>query len=259
MADELDPKDAEGLTPEEQEKLGIKPEAKKDEPEQPQETEAEKVDKRIKGILGDLQEERKRRQELELKLRELELAKQQFEEQLIDAGKEDEPTFKDDDVPTVRGVKKVAEDVTTPIKQQMEALRGELTAYKISLSEQKAINEYSADKVGADLEYNKVINEGYVEMLKVNPAYKAVVLNSPNPAEEAYRIGLNHPKFKDIILKREAEKMLEKINTNTDKTKVPAGGGGGKVKVNLQNLSVKDLMKLSDEELDRMARESENA
>lgn len=256
MADELDPKEVEGLTPEEQEKLGIKPEATKDEPEQPQESEAEKVNKQLKGILGDLQEERKRRQDLELKLRDLEAAKQQFEAQIVEAGKETEPTFKDDDVPTVRGVKKVAEDVTTPIKQQMEALRGELNAYKVSLSEQKAINEYTADKVGVDLEYNKVISEGFTELVRQNPGYRAVVLGSSNPAEEAYRIGLTHPKFRDIILKREAEKMLEKLNTNTDKAKVPAGGGGGKNKIKVENLSVKDLMKLSDEELDRLAQES---
>ncbi len=206
-------------------------------------------DERIRGILADLQEERRRRREAEERLKELEAMMEALnemeEEETADEGKLD---LDEADVLTVKDAKRLLGKEIEAVKKELLNIKQAYISEKLRLSEESVREKYSPDKVGEELSYDKVIEEGFRELVKENPAYREVVLNSPNPAEEAYRLGLTHPKFREILLRKESEKVIDQITKEKPKTGVKAGGGKG-TNIDVSQLSLDELLKLPAEKL----------
>ena len=222
--------------------------------------ESDEKEKQIKGILADLQKERAKNRELGDTLEDL---KGKYEEvvSMLDELKSSGSTPEDlglteEDIPNLKQLKQIlkkeienyGEQYVAPLMTSISAMESKF----IALSEKETKEKYSSDKVGADLSYDKVIEEGLTPLLKTNPGYKTVIRNSANPAEEAYRIGLLHPKFQEMVTKKKQQEFLDKLTQGKIKTGVGSGGptGGG---VSAET-PIQDLLKLSDEELDRLAR-----
>ncbi|HPV97914.1 MAG TPA: hypothetical protein PLZ78_08820 [Spirochaetota bacterium] len=217
-----------------------------------------------KGILRDLQEERERRRKAEeaaeRTAREVAELKEQFNAKIASENVKVEEDIKlaDDDLTTFGSIKKYTEKM---IREKLEPMAKKIAMYEQKMfqdnllnSEAAARREFSADKVGADLAYDKVFEEGTKEMVKINPGYVEVIRQSKNPAETAYEIGLLHPKFKNMIRKSQSEQVIDKINAPKAVTgRTGAGKSGG---INAKTASIQDFIKMSDEELDKLARES---
>ncbi len=217
-----------------------------------------------KGILRDLQEERERRRKAEelaeRTAREISELREQFNAKIAAADEkpvEDDIKLGDDDLTTFGAIKKYTDKMirekVEPMAKKIAAYEQEIFANKILNSEKAAKEKYNVAAVGSELAYDKVFEEGTREMVKMNPGFVEAIRNSPNPAETAYEIGLLHPKFKNIRQKSQAEEIVEKIAAPKAVTgRTGAGKSGG---FNAKTATIADLVKLSDEELDKLARE----
>jgi uncharacterized small protein (DUF1192 family) len=222
-----------------------------------QKEEEEPVDKQIKGLLSDLKKERDRRAIAEEKVNELEERLEELEAHIEDlkaSGEEPSPE-EEEEVASIGKVKKLLEETLAEreeeYNQRIAILEAEILADRLKASEDAAQEKYSPEKVGAELCYDKVINEGFAEMLMKNPAYRGVVVNSPNPAEEAYKIGLTHPDFQAILKTKTAAGVVEKLTA--PKVKTGVGSSQGASGFDASKASISDLLKLSDEELKKLA------
>ena len=214
------------------------------------------AEKKVKGILADLQKERAKNRELQEKVSQLQSEYEQVTsllEELQEKKGDGDEAVSDEDVATIKHVKSI-------LKQELDKYGGmfaqtisSLESKFLAISEKEAQAKYSPEKVG-ELSYDKVIEEGLKPLLEQNPNYKFVIRNSPNPAEEAYRIGLTHPKFQEVLLKKKQQEILEKLSKEKAKTGVGSAGSGGVTGIS-ESTPIEDLLRLSDEELDRLARE----
>lgn len=216
------------------------------------------TEKQIRGLLADLMKERDRRSTSEEKASELEARIEDLEGRLEEATKkrEEESTENDTEMLTVGEAKKLVS--ATLAKREAEydkrisGLSFRIDATILKLSEDVVKEKYSPEKVGADLCYDKVIDDGFAKLVKENPAYKIVVTNSPNPAEEAYKIGLTHPDFQTLLKTETAKGLIDKLGTTKVKTGI--GSSQGSVGFDVGKASISDLLKLSKEDLQKLAR-----
>lgn len=216
------------------------------------------TEKEIRGLLTDLKKERERRSTSEEKAAELEGRIEDLEGRLEEATKkrEEESTENDTEMLTVGEAKKVISETLSKREAEYDKRIGGLSlkidTVVLKLSEDAVKEKYSPEKVGADLCYDKVIDEGFAKLVKENPAYKVVVANSANPGEEAYKIGLTHPDFQALLKTETAKGVIDKLGTTKVKTGI--GSSQGSTGFDVSKASISDLLKLSKEDLDKLAR-----
>ena len=129
-----------------------------------------------------------------------------------------------------------------------------LDADRIKTSEDAVKKEFSPEKVGKDLCYDKVIDEGFSKLVEQNPGYKAAVRNSANPALEAYKIGLTHPDFAALMKQKTAESVVDKLTTPKVKTGVGSAGGG--TGIDASKYTLQELIDLPDKELEKLRKQT---
>ena len=247
----LSQEEFDALSKEEQDKLSEEASLPAQEPD---------TEKQIKGLLAELRKERDRRSTSEEKAAELEERIEDLEARLeeVTAKRQEGTTERDGEVLTVGEAKKLLADVLSQKDAEWDKRIGGLVAMiqsdKLKASEDATREKYSPEKVGADLCYDKVIDEGFAKLVKDNPAYKVVVINSPNPGLEAYKIGLTHPDFQALLKTKAAATVVDKLTTTKVKTGV--GSSQGATGFDASNASISDLLKLSDEDLKKLARKT---
>ena len=241
------------LSPEEQQKLISEQKPDKDAPPAPKEDDKEKA---IKGILADLQKERGEKRELKDRLEEMESRMQSLTSALEKAGssKEDGPELGDDEFLNVKTARRLLEKEVKSMRDDVGAYITTLESKFIAATERETAAKYSPEKVGEELSYDKVIDEGLKPLLKESPELKIAIRRSANPSEAAYKLGLTHPKFTDILASKKAQEVVEKLTK--EKPKTGGGGGGSAGGFSLKDASVDDLLKLSDDELDKLAKKT---
>ncbi|HDP36490.1 MAG TPA: hypothetical protein ENN27_01270 [Candidatus Atribacteria bacterium] len=244
------------LPQEEQTKLSEELKAKAGAPPAPE----DEKEKAIKGILADLQKERQEKKEFKARVEEMEDRLQVLTQALEEAGKSPETQegleFADEDYLNLKTARKLLEKETQMVKDELYRTVGahlsDLESKFIAISEKDVANKYSPEKVGEELSYERVIEEGLKPLLKESPELKVAIRRSPNPAEAAYKMGLTHPDFSELLAKKKAEEIVKKLTE--EKPKTGGGRGGATSGFNLEKASIDDLLKLSDQELDELAR-----
>jgi len=219
----------------------------------------DELEKQVKGLLADLQKERERRHLAEEDLTSLKSRIEELESLIAELGQSStEPDISEDEftgsLPEVKTlVEKTVEEKSQALLSEIQSLRAQILSEKLAMSEEKAREKYSPEKVGEDLSYDKVLS-AFEELAKSNPGYKQAVLAARDPAEEAYRLGLTHPKLRELLQKQAAGDVISKMTSPKPRTGVGSSKGGGGV--SMGNASIDDLLKLSDEELDKLARQT---
>lgn len=228
-------------------------------------------DQKTAGLLKDLQNERAERQRLQAQLEQsnargadLEEKFNELSEKLNSLGKGDvsDITVGDEEFVSGKALKGIIARETAKVEAEMKKIiqqnavaLAEAQEVRMQLSEIQVAEQYSVEKVGPELEYFNVLEKGTKLMLAENPGYKAVIARAKNPALEGYKIGLQHPDFAKLVRKKDVDEVVGKIKSPEKRPVTGAGRGGAKTGgVDAENMSVKDLMKLSDKELDEIAR-----
>lgn len=225
------------------------------------ESESEKA---MKGLLEDLKAERARRQAAEEKTDELETRIDDLETKLTETAqkRKEEPSADDEDPLTKGEAKKLLKEIlaqrekltTAEFDKKLNAIMSILDADRIKISEDAVKAKFTLEKVGKDLCYDNVIDNGFQKLVDQNPAYKSVVRNSANPALEAYKIGLTHPDFAALAKQQIASTVVDKITTTKVKTAVGSAGGGGGA--DATKYTLEELIKMDDKELEKLRREN---
>lgn len=232
--------------------------------ESSQQTQEPETEKQIKGLLADLKKERDRRSTSEEKVSELEERISEMEallekkEAKTSEEEEEEEEGEEGEFVTAGKVKKVVQTVLSKREEEYNkrilALESAILSGRLKTSEDAVKEKYSPEKVGEELCYDKVMDEGFSKLLKENPAYREVVLSSANPAEEAYKIGLTHPDFQSLLKSKATGEAVDKLGRPKPKTKIGSGQGG--TGFDASKASIGDLIKLSGEELLKLAKET---
>lgn len=218
------------------------------------------TEKQIKGLLEDLRKERARRSESEGKTDDLEARIEELEGKLEEAAKkrEEEPSEDDGEILTKGDAKKLLGEVLSKregeVEKRFAGIMAMLDADRIKTSEDTVKEEFSPEKVGKDLCYDKVIDEGFSKLVEQNPGYKVAVRNSANPALEAYKIGLTHPDFAALMKQKTAESVVDKLTTTKVKTAIGSGGGGGGA--DASKYTLQELIDLPDKELEKLRKQT---
>jgi len=204
-------------------------------------------DERFKGLLRDVQSERKSRQTAEEALREVREENQMLTEEL--AGKTDETGHEDDngaedegEYLTVGRAKKLLAKTLEEGKVAETEEKQQALAQRFAESEEKAKEEFTTEKMGEGLDYSTVLKEGYKKMVAHNPGYQQVVKNSRDPAREAYQIGLLEPEIAKRLDAQKNTKLLASMRV----------GGGPKGAIETASLEQQDyetLINTPDSEL----------
>jgi len=217
-------------------------------------------EKQIKGLLYDLKTERDRRAVSEEKSAELEGRIEEMETRLEEATKkrEEEGAVDDGEMLTVGEAKKLLKETLGKREEEHDKeiaeLKESILATKLKDSEDSAKEKYSPEKVGADLCYDKVIDEGFSKMVKDNPAYKVVVRNSVNPGLEAYKIGLQHPDFAALVRKKTAEGLIDRLGAVKVKTGVGSAAGG--TGIDTSKYTLQELIDMDEKELAKLRKKT---
>lgn len=255
------------------EKLGITKEEFEDKDEEEQQklleeaplpAQESETEKQIKGLLYDLKRERDRRGEAEERTGELEERIGELEKQLKEEQKKREeeiPSEDEGEYITVGAAKKLLKEVLSKredenkeeFDQRIAGIEAVILTDRLKLSEDAAMKKYSPKEVGEELCYEKV-TDAFEELVKQNPAYRAVVLSSANPAEEAYKIGLTHPDIQALLNKKAAEGVVEKLGKVKVKTGI--GSSQGSVEFDASKATIDELINLKDEELEKLRRQT---
>lgn len=211
-------------------------------------TEAEK-----KGIYADLKRERETRRNLEQSLEE--------RERKIKEGTDEDAfgNIGDDDLITGKHIKHLLRGLGEREKKRL-ALDLKMRADdRVALDEQRVEELCETKPEKYPIPYEDAI-KAFLELAEKDPslwqAYDAAKHRSGGkPADYAYKTALReHPKFKEQTEIKAREKLLDELE-RAEKTpkKLRAGSGGGSKR--LEDMSEDELSNLSDEELDRLARQ----
>jgi len=158
-----------------------------------------------KGLLSDKQRETQIRQELEGKLKstekeysDLKADLEGIKAELLE--KKEALTGDDEDVATIKQMKKIVVDLKKEVAKTKEELINMYTKRetekaltekekKDRKSVEKARGKYTEEKAGKGLTFDEVL-EGTRRMVEKNEAYKYLIANDPDPGEMMYNIGL---------------------------------------------------------------------
>lgn len=203
----------------------------------------------MKGIIKDMQTERKSRQEIEDRLLEMRDQNTVLAEKVnsINNKTDEDPLagMSDDDLVSAKQVRDILSKSLKSIKGDEQKRDQNALRDKFFNSEQKAKTEFTADKMGEGLDYLSVM-KGYQRMLKINPRYQDVMLSSSNPAAEAYKIGLMDSDIQAISSTAKGSKLLDNLNVGGG---VPRGAGANNDRDTVADEDIEILLKMSDEQL----------
>jgi len=225
-----------------------------------QKEETNNNDKAFNGIRKELTHERERRRQAEDDLRALNLRIAELEKAKATVPVADELSgYDDDDVVAAKDLRTVLQrqkELEKRLEEQDTYMREKEHMEKvkyIQTCEEKARKQYSKENVG-EYDYDTVRLNGFMPMAQANPDLLRIVMNSENPADEAYKIGLT--RLVDpytLIAGKVATPQQAKRPSVAPKTlgSVPASGGA-RAELNADSLSERDISKLSDKDLDRL-------
>jgi len=209
----------------------------------------------IAGMIKDNQAERKSRQSAETELERLREENTMLSEELATKkSSSDNDTvddINDDEYLTVAQAKKLLGKASEEFRNKDSETQKRELMQKLSDSEIKAKEEFTAKKCGEGLDYLSVL-EGYKRMIAQNPAYQQVMLNAKNPAKQAYEIGLLDA---EISKKAEASKNAKFLNKMKTGGHIPKGSGGGGA--GLTDKSYDELLNTPTSEIMKSLREEE--
>ena len=188
------------------------------------------TEEQFKGLLADKQAEVKKRQELEKQLGQAKASKAESPPSGINEGKAE-----DDKPMTVKQFQKM-------MAEERKANADADFALREKQSTESALAEYTADKCGAGLDFETVIAEGVKNLTEGDIL---AIKKAKDPAVEKYRrcIMLS-PELTQRQQGLSNAKLLEEIKLTG---RIPPGGGSVPKELS------KDVTKMSDEELDKLA------
>ena len=126
---------------------------------------------------------------------------------------------------------------------------------RYAASESEAKKEFTAEKYGEGLDYATVTKIGTAAMCQQNPGHLATIRLAPNPAEEAYRIGLLHPDFAGKADKAKTQKLLDDLSTGNTSQSGASVQAADLASMNEQD-QFEELLKLPDDQMEKALRES---
>lgn len=180
----------------------------------------------FQGIIKDMQSERQSKQLTEDRLISLEGEKKLLSDELASKKDKEDDEFEgrnDDEVLTIAEAKKMLQKGLQQVKgNDAERQKADMHQRLIS-SEEAAVKELTTEKMGEGLDYLSVIKNGYSKMVKKNPKYQEVMINSQDPAKSAYEIGLMDESIREIVEKQKNITILD--NLKKAGKVVPKGGG----------------------------------
>ncbi|MBA3051877.1 hypothetical protein FP828_03560 [bacterium] len=214
-------------------------------------------DERFKGLIADNQKERNARHSADEELARLREENGMLSEEL--AGKKNPNSGgtlegkSDDELLTVGAVKNLLKQASEQTEEYDKKQRQAEFTRKMRDSEEAAKEKFTVAKVGEGLDFMSVL-EGWKRIVAKNPGYAAVINNSKNPAEEAYKIGLTDPEIAQRVANSTNSQLLAKMKTGGSGF-IPKGGvkSGGA----LEDLSQTELMAMDTSELEKSIREDE--
>ena len=210
----------------------------------------------FKGIIRDNQSERQRAQTMADENQRL---REQLDLIIGEKGTppSEEDSLKgasDDDYMTVKMAKELLQQTvkkgeTLEAQRQRDAMQNRLLE-----SEEKAKAKLTVEKTGEGLDWSTVFNEGYKKMIAKNPGYQQAVLNSPDPAMEAYRIGLMELTIAKRVDTSKNAKLLDEMSKSGKTPKISGGVGTG-----LEDKTYDELLNTPASEIERSLRAEEES
>ncbi len=202
-----------------------------------------------KGTIHNLQQERAERQRLEaenLRLKtDADAARIRAEQQIAAEDTEKVLTVGEFNRRVEARIAQIQKDAETK-RMQDDAVA---VQQRLAESEDKARKEYTAEAMGAGLDYDSVF-KATERLIAANPAYAQVILRAPDPAREAYRIGSLDPQIQVLREARLQELTISKIKTGGAPPKI-AGGSGAGTEAPTGEVDIEELINLSPEEVRR--------
>lgn len=203
-------------------------------------TEKAEAEKAASGRLADLQSERQRRH-----LAEDALTQKNAVAQAEDVDPLAEVS-EDDDTPVTKGdLKRMSKAAQINQNRQRES---ETIAFRNATwakSDAKAKEEHTAKIEGVGLDYATVAGRAQA-LLESKPHLKRAIIDSPDPAEDLYQLGLSHPDSRKAIRETGSKDVVRKIaGKETLPITAPSSSGaakGGGGKRNLSERSMEDLL-----------------
>ena len=198
------------------------------------ETEAKTYsEEQFKGLLADKQTEVKKRQSLEAEIAE-------FKAKQAKAPTAGDTAGDNEDAPLTKAEFKrlLAEEKKADADKAFNALEAETAV--------EAKQKFTADSAGEGLDYDSVISAGQANLTEGD---KLAIRQSKNPAAEKYRRCIfNTPELSQKAEEVRTAKLLENVKL---KGRVPGSGATA------ETANLKDVSKMSAEELDKLAEELE--
>ncbi len=184
----------------------------------------------FKGVIKDLQAERERRQRLEDNDNNNRGQRQEPAPKQIDPNDllNKINSLQDEDLVTGSQVKDLIGGLTGLVQQSLQNTTQMYMGDRAVNSETKAKEKYAEEKVGKDFAYDNVIKNYYGDIIKKlgTPGLHQQIMNSKDPSEAAYRLGLTHP---DLLAKSEEitkVKVTQEIQENLRRVNKIGGAGG---------------------------------
>lgn len=120
------------------------------------------------------------------------------------------PKFADDDILTYAEMKQILDERLTPVDKNTAKIHGQI-------SEENARRQYP--------DYDDVLEQLVVPMVKANPKLIDIIDSSPNPALMAYRLGTSSEAYIAYQRQNATKKVADKIEKNLSKPKTLSGAG----------------------------------
>ncbi len=143
------------------------------------------------------------------RIQELEQQSQQRSQSVPVEEKDEFADLDPDDAITVTQARRMAEKMAE--KKAMEAARKMMHEY----SQTQALTNDEQRMRGKHEDYDYVLENFALPLIKNDPALAYKVQNSKNPAETAYRLGKLSDSYEEGVMKKETSPKAEKILANT--------------------------------------------
>lgn len=194
------------------------------------------------GLYANLKEEQELRRELRDKVKELEDAAGSK------GGGDDDPYL------TTEKAKKLLADQAKKTDEKVNEVRSEF-------AKERELTDERRMKTREDLPipYEDAIKV-FAQMAKGNPVYWKQVQDAANtpggkPAELAYKIAIReHPDFLKKIKDQEREGLISDLEKGGKIKKLPGGGAGGAGKPKVEDMTIEEVMEMSDADWEKAAR-----